>query len=69
LIVAFSTLGDAPPLQARTLAVEQYYMTVGGRIPVYDMGRGAAVGILTLLLVAVCVVLIRRLMRRERIEF
>lgn len=69
LIVAFSTLGDAPPLQARTLAVEQYYMTVGGRIPVYDMGRGAAVGILTLLLVAICVVLIRRLMRRERIEF
>lgn len=69
LIVAFSTLGDAPPLQARTLAVEQYYMTVGGRIPAYDMGRGAAVGVLTLLLVAVCVVLLRRLMRRERIEF
>lgn len=69
LIVAFSSLGDAPPLQARTLAVEQYYMTVGGRIPVYDMGRGAAVGILTLLLVAVCVVVLRRLMRRERIEF
>jgi raffinose/stachyose/melibiose transport system permease protein len=69
LIVAFSTLGDAPPLQARTLAVEQYFMTVGGRIPVYDMGRGAAVGVLTLALVAVCVVLLRRLMRRERIEF
>jgi raffinose/stachyose/melibiose transport system permease protein len=69
LIVAFSTLGDAPPLQARTLAVEQYYMTVGGRIPVYAMGRGAAVGVLTLLLVAVCVVLLRRVMRRERVEF
>lgn len=69
LIVAFSTLGDAPPLQARTLAVEQYYMTVGGRIPVYAMGRGAAVGVLTLLLVAVCVVLLRRVMHRERVEF
>jgi raffinose/stachyose/melibiose transport system permease protein len=69
LIVAFSTLGDAPPLQARTIAVEQYYMTVGGRIPVYAMGRGAAVGVLTLLLVAVCVVVLRRVMRRERVEF
>jgi raffinose/stachyose/melibiose transport system permease protein len=69
LIVAFSTLGDAPPVQARTIAVEQFYMTVGGRIPVYAMGRGAAVGVLTLLLVAVSVVLLRRVMRRERVEF
>lgn len=69
LIVAFSSLGDAPPPQARTLAVEQYYMTVGGRIPAYQMGRGAAVGVLTLLLVAISVVVLRRVMRRERVEF
>lgn len=69
LIIAFSSLGDAPPIQARTLAVQQYYLTVGGRVPVYSMGQGAAIGVLTLVLVAVSVVLLRRILRRDRIEF
>jgi raffinose/stachyose/melibiose transport system permease protein len=69
LILAFSSAGDAPPLESRTLAVQQYYVTVGGRYPVYDMGSGAAIGVVTLLLVAILVIVLRRLMRRERVEF
>ncbi len=69
MILAFSSAGDAPALESRTLAVQQYYVTVGGRYPVYDMGQGAAIGVVSLLLVAILVVLLRRVMRRERIEF
>jgi raffinose/stachyose/melibiose transport system permease protein len=69
LILAFSSAGDAPALESRTLAVQQYYVTVGGRYPVYDMGSGAAIGVVTLALVAVLVVVLRRVMRRERVEF
>jgi raffinose/stachyose/melibiose transport system permease protein len=69
LILAFSSAGGAPALESRTLAVQQYYVTVGGRYPVYDMGQGAAIGVVTLALVAFLVVLLRRLMRRERVEF
>lgn len=69
MILAFSSAGDAPALESRTLAVQQFYVTVGGRYPVYDMGGGAAIGVVTLVLVAVLVVLLRRVMRRERVEF
>lgn len=69
LIIAFASAGDNPSLESRTLAVQQYYVTVGGRYPVYDMGSGAAIGVVTLALVAVLVVVLRRAMQRERIEF
>lgn len=70
MIIAFGSLGSSSvPPEIQNLAVNQYYLTVGGRYPAYAMGQGSAVGIMTLVLVAICVVLLRRIMRRDRIEF
>lgn len=70
LILAFGTLGSSVlPAQVQNLSTDQYYLTVGGRYPTYAMGQGSAVGIVMLILVGVCVVLIRRFMHRDRIEF
>ncbi len=57
-----------PPVQTWTVAVYTFVTAFGGTsIPAY--GRASAASIISLLLVLVLVVLLRRLMRREALEF
>lgn len=58
-----------PPPETRTLAVEQFLMTTGGPSPQYAMGMGSAIGVVMLALITLLVVLGRRVMRRESLEF
>ncbi|MFI6602452.1 carbohydrate ABC transporter permease [Nonomuraea sp. NPDC050536] len=68
IVLAFTTAGTpaSPPLQARTVAVQQYYSISGSGVP--DLGRAAAMGVVVLLVTAVLVALTRRITRRERVE-
>lgn len=68
-IIGFTGQGDAPPHQARTITIAQYLVTTGGRAPQYAMGLGSAMGVVMVLLIMVFVVAVRRLMRRESLEF
>lgn len=58
-----------PPPETRTLAVEQFLTTTGGPAPQYAMGVGSAIGVIMLVLITLLVVLGRRVMRRESLEF
>ncbi|MFE6736520.1 carbohydrate ABC transporter permease [Microbacterium sp. NPDC057650] len=69
IVIAFTTGGaaGAPPLQARTIAVQQYNaIVVSGSVP--DLGSGAAMGIIVTLLTVILIVLVRRITKRERVE-
>jgi len=58
-----------PPPETRTLAVSQFLATTGGPAPQYAMGIGSAIGVIMLVLITLLVVLGRRVMRRESLEF
>lgn len=67
---AFSGSGVNDPLvSSRTMSIQQYLTTIGGRHPSYEMGYGAAMGVFMLLLTAVLALLVWRVMHREPIEF
>ncbi|MFE3449928.1 carbohydrate ABC transporter permease [Nonomuraea sp. NPDC059194] len=69
IVLAFTTAGTtaSPPLQARTVAVQQYYaINSTGGVP--ELGRAAAMGIVVLIVTAVLIVLTRRITRRDRVE-
>lgn len=68
-IIGFTGLGDAPPPQARTLTIAQFLATTGGRNPQYQLGLGSAMAVVMVVLISVFVVAVRRLMRREDLEF
>lgn len=68
-IIAFGGLGDAPPVRAQNVPLYQFFQTTGGRMPPYNLGYGAAMGVVMVALVAILVVLLRRLMRRDAISF
>lgn len=68
-IIGFTGNGDAPPPQARTLTIAQFLATTGGRNPQYALGLGSAMAVVMVLLISVFVVSVRRLMRRESLEF
>ncbi|TRY18912.1 sugar ABC transporter permease [Tessaracoccus rhinocerotis] len=68
-IIGFTGNGDAPPPQARTLTIAQFLATTGGRNPQYALGLGSAMAVVMVLLISVFVVAVRRLMRRESLEF
>ncbi|MCZ0978614.1 sugar ABC transporter permease [Streptomyces diastatochromogenes] len=69
IVLAFTTGGTPgdPPLEARTVAVQQY-ITVSGGHTVPDLGQGAAMGVFVVLVTAVLILLIRRVTRRDRVE-
>ncbi|MFI7005341.1 carbohydrate ABC transporter permease [Streptomyces sp. NPDC050145] len=69
IVLAFTTGGTPgnPPLEARTVAVQQYISIAGGTT-VPDLGQGAAMGVVVVLITAVLILLIRRLTRRDRVE-
>ncbi len=70
IILAFTTGGAAgvPPVQARTVAVQQYFSVVasGGSVP--NLGAGAAMGVIVTVITIVLIVLVRRLTRRDLVE-
>ncbi|MDR2322065.1 carbohydrate ABC transporter permease [Microbacterium sp. NPDC089698] len=68
IVIAFTTGGAAgvPPIQARTVAVQQYNAVVTGGVP--DLGSGAAMGIIVTVLTVILIVLVRRITRRDRVE-
>ncbi|GIG61751.1 ABC transporter permease [Longispora fulva] len=68
-VYAFVGTGDSPPVQARTIPIYQFIMTTGGRSPAYELGYGCAMGVVMVVLVSVLVVLLRRVMRRDAIQF
>ncbi len=68
-VFAFSGLGSAPPIHSRTIAITQFLTTTGGRFPAYDMGYGAAMGIFMLVVTAVLIVVVRRLMKRDAVQW
>lgn len=68
-IIGFTGQGDAPPPQARTLTIAQFLTTTGGRSPQYALGLGSAMAVVMVLLISFFVVAVRRLMRRESLEF
>lgn len=61
--------GSAPPPQARTLTIAQFLATTGGRNPQYELGLGSAMAVVMIVLISAFVVGVRRLMRRESLEF
>ncbi|MEV4167610.1 carbohydrate ABC transporter permease [Nonomuraea dietziae] len=67
IVLAFTTGGTpgSPPVQARTVAVQQYYALSSG---VPDLGHAAAMGVVVLIVTAVLIVLTRRITRRDRVE-
>jgi raffinose/stachyose/melibiose transport system permease protein len=68
IVIAFTTAGTpaSPPIQARTVAVQQYASVAGNGVP--ELGSGAAMGVVILIVTAVLIVLTRRVTRRERVE-
>lgn len=68
-IIAFSGTANAPPAGAQNIPLYQYFQTTGGRMPPYNLGYGAAMGVVMVLLVAILIVVLRRLMRRDAVQF
>ncbi|UQN28917.1 carbohydrate ABC transporter permease [Brachybacterium kimchii] len=68
-IIGFTGNGDAPPPQARTLTIAQFLTTTGGRNPQYELGLGSAMAVVMVALITVFVIGVRRLMRREALDF
>ncbi|MFF0725922.1 carbohydrate ABC transporter permease [Streptomyces sp. NPDC004134] len=68
-IYAFSGTGDAPPVSSRTLTIQQFLVSTGGRNPSYELGYACAMGVVMVVLILLLVTLLRRVMRRDPIQF
>ncbi|QDZ15833.1 carbohydrate ABC transporter permease [Humibacter ginsenosidimutans] len=69
IIIAFTGTAGTPPLEARSLAVEQYLRVTGGPaggIP--QLGSAAAIGVIMTAITVVLILLSRRISRREALE-
>ena len=64
---AFSGI-ETPP-QLYTVGIYLYIMGFGKRVPIYRLGYATAIGVMLLLSVIVIVLVIRRLLRREVIQY
>ena len=64
---AFS--GLEPPVTTYTVAMYVYIEGFGKRDPIYRLGYATAIGVVLLLCVVVLVFLLRRLMRREVVQY
>lgn len=67
LLYAFG--GLLPPREIWTNAIYLYIVGFGKRDPIFQLGYSTAIGFVTLLLVVVITVIIRRLLRREVYEY
>jgi raffinose/stachyose/melibiose transport system permease protein len=69
-IFAFGgTTNDMPPTSVWNAALFVYGESFGGRTPVYEFGYASASAMLMLALFGLFVLILRRLMRREAIQF
>lgn len=68
-IYAFTGTGDSPPVSSRTLTIQQFLVSTGGRTPSFELGYACAMGVVMVVLVVLLVTLLRRVMRRDSIEF
>jgi ABC-type sugar transport system permease subunit len=64
---AFTSLEPVP--ETYTAAVYLYVMGFGQRTPIYRLGYASAIGVLMLVSVIIIVIVLRRLMRREVIQY
>jgi ABC-type sugar transport system permease subunit len=65
----YAFAGIRPPRDIWTVSVYMYILAFGKRDAVFRMGYGTAVAVTLLVLVIIFVVLVRRLMRREAVEY
>jgi raffinose/stachyose/melibiose transport system permease protein len=68
-IYAFGGVGAAPPINSWSIGVFMFMITLGNRSPIFELGYGTAIAITMVILTAILILLVRRLMRREAIEF
>jgi ABC-type sugar transport system permease subunit len=64
---AFSQI--QPPPEIYTVGMYLYIMGFGKRVPIYRLGYATAIGVILLLCVVVIVFLLRRLMRRDIVQY
>jgi ABC-type sugar transport system permease subunit len=60
---------DVPPDGATNLAVQMYVTAFGRRVNIFRMGYSTAMGVIMFLLVAIVVILISRIFKRDSIEY
>ena len=58
-----------PPTSIYTVGMYLYIMGFGKRVPIYRLGYATAIGVVLLLCVVLIVFLLRRLMRREVVQY
>lgn len=68
-IYAFAGTGSNPPTQIFTSAIYMYILAFGSRTPIYALGYASAVAVSMVVLIAVLVLLLRRILFRERVEY
>lgn len=68
-IYAFAGTGSNPPTQIFTSAIYMYILAFGSRTPIYALGYASAIAVSMVILIAILVLLLRRVLFRERIEF
>ncbi len=70
IVIAFVGTAGTPPLEARTLAVEQYLRVTGGRVGgMAQLGEAAAIGVVMTAVTVALIMLSRRIQRRDRLEW
>ena len=65
----FSFTGLEPNINSYTVSVYMYILGFGQRQPIYRLGYATAIGVTLLGVVIVIVLILRRLMRREQLEY
>lgn len=65
----WSFTGLEPVPETYTAAVYLYRMGFGQRTPIYRLGYASAIGVMLLITVLIVVLVLRRVMRREAIQF
>ena len=68
-IYAFGGSGTDPSASSWTLPVHLYVVALGNRTPILALGQGSAIAVVMVALVAVLILLLRRVMRRAIVEF
>jgi ABC-type sugar transport system permease subunit len=61
--------GQSVPPELYTVGIYLYIMGFGKRIPIYRLGYATAIGVMLLLTVILIVIILRRVLRRDVIEY
>ena len=68
-IYAFGGSGTDPTASSWTLPIHLYVVALGNRTPILALGQGSAIAVVMIALVAVLILLLRRIMHRAIVEF